>query len=73
MAVDGGGEGSEQHLVETADSGVGIAGERNDAMTLEAMHELMRHHAVGTQQIGTVEAASHRVVLLALATGAVGT
>ena len=73
MSVDGGGEGCEQHLVETSDGGVGVAGQRHHAMTFEAMHELMRHHAIGAQQVGAVEATRHGIVLLALASRTMGT
>ena len=49
LAVDGGGKGCEQDFVEAADAGVAVAGKRDDPMPLEAMHELMRHHAIGAE------------------------
>ena len=44
--------------------------ERQHAVTLEAVHELVRHHAVRAQEVGAVEAARDRVRVAALAPGA---
>ena len=41
-----------------------------DAMALEAVHELVRHHAVRTEEIRTVEATSYSVGFGWFATGA---
>lgn len=41
-----------------------------DAVSIEAVHELMRSDTVGAQVVGTLDALGHCVQLLALATGA---
>lgn len=41
-----------------------------DAVPVEAVHELMRGDTVGAQVVGTLDALGHRVQLLALAAGA---
>ena len=75
LSVDGGGEGCKQDLVESPDAAVRISGRRecHDTMPFKAVHELMRHDAVGAEQIRTIEAASHCVVLFALASRAMRT
>ena len=77
LAVDRGRDGGEQDVVQASQAGggvgIGAGRERHDSMPFEAMHELMRHHAIRAKEVGAVETTRHRVMLFALASRAVRT
>ena len=54
------------------DGGFQCSVESDDAVAFEAVHELMRHHAIRAQVVGAVVTPGHGRVLLALASLAEG-